>query len=44
MKLAIQHQGFGSYKVCSNDDPGLTLTYLTARSTLLPNASVWENA
>ena len=34
----------GPYKVCSNDDPGLTLTYFTARSTLLPNAFVWENA
>ena len=26
----------------SNDDPGLTLTYFTARSNLLPYAFVWE--
>ena len=32
------------YKVCSNDDPGLTLTYITATSTLPPNAFVLENA
>ena len=30
--------------LCSNNDPGLTLTYFTAMSTLLPNAFVWENA
>ena len=27
---------------CSNDDTGLTLTYFTARSNLLPYAFVWE--
>ena len=37
-ELGIQHQGLRPYKVCSNDDPGLTLTYFTARSTLLRNA------
>ena len=26
------------YQVCSNDDPKLTLTYLTSRSNFLPNA------
>ena len=31
------------YQVCSNDDPGLTLTYFTARSNLIPYAFVWEN-
>ena len=30
------------YQVCSNDDPGLTLTYFTARSNLDPYAFVWE--
>ena len=30
------------YQVCSNDDPGLTLTYFTARSNLVPYAIVWE--
>ena len=28
-ELGIQHQGLGPYKVCSNDDPGLTLSDLT---------------
>ena len=31
------------YKVCSNDAPGLTLIYFTARSNLVPYAFVWEN-
>ena len=30
------------YQVCSNDDPGLTLTYFRARSNLIPYAFVWE--
>ena len=30
------------YQVWSNDDPGLTLTYFTARSNLVPYAFVWE--
>ena len=30
------------YKVCSNDDPRLTLTYFMARSNLVPCAFVWE--
>ena len=42
-ELGIQHPGLGPYKVCSND-PGLTLTYFTARSDFLPNAFVQENA
>ena len=28
--------------MCSNDAPVLTLTYVTARSNLVPYASVWE--
>ena len=43
-KLGIHHQWLRPYKVLSNDDRGLTLTCFTARSTLLPNAFVWENA
>ena len=27
-----------AYQVCSNDDPRFTLTYLTSRPNLLPNA------
>ena len=30
------------YQVFSNADPGLTLTYFTARSNLVPYAFVWE--
>ena len=29
-------------QVCSNDDPGLILTYFTARSNLVPYVFVWE--
>ena len=32
------------YQVCSNDDPGLTLTYFTARTNLVPYAFVWDKA
>ena len=28
--------------VCSNDDPGVTLTYFTARSNLVTNVFQWE--
>ena len=30
------------YQVCSNDDPGLIMTYFTARSNLVPYVFVWE--
>ena len=30
------------YQVCSNDDPGLTLNYVMARSDLVPYAFVWR--
>ena len=29
---------------CSNDDPRLTLTHLTARSNLIPNAFILEKS
>ena len=32
LKLGMSHRGLKVYKVCINDDPGLTLTYFTARS------------
>ena len=38
----MQHRMLEYYKVCSNDDPGLTLTYFMARSNLVPYAFVWE--
>ena len=40
--LGMYYWGCGAYQVCSNDDPRLTLTYLTSRSNLLPNAFKWE--
>ena len=43
-ELVIQYWGLELYKAFSNDDPGLALTYFTARSNLLPNAFVWEIA
>ena len=30
----------GPYKVCTNDESRLTLTYFMARSTLIPNAFI----
>ena len=42
LKLGMHHWVLKCYQVCSNDDPGLNLTYLTARSNLVPYAFVWE--
>ena len=42
LKLGMQHRVLEYYQVCSTDDPGLTLTYFTARSNLVPYAFVWE--
>ena len=42
LKLCVQHWVLEYYQVCSNDDPGLTLTYFTTRSDLVPYAFVWE--
>ena len=42
LKLGMQHRVLEYYQVCSNDDTGLTLTYFTARSNLVPYALVWE--
>ena len=41
LKLGMQHQVHKFYQVYSNDDPGLTFTYFTARSNLVPYAFVW---
>ena len=40
--LGMLHLGCGAYQICSNDEPRLTLTYLTSRSNLLPNAFKYE--
>ena len=42
MSLGIHHQVPNCYQVCSNDDPGVTLTCFAARSNLVPYAFVWE--
>ena len=42
LKFGMQHRMYKYYQAGSNDDPGLTLTYFTARSNLLPYAFVWE--
>ena len=43
LKLGMQHWVLEYYHVCSNDDPGLILTYFMARSNLVPYAFIWEN-
>ena len=40
--LGMLHLGCGAYQICSNDEPRLTLIYLTSRSNLLPNAFKYE--
>ena len=42
LKHGLQYRVLLHYQVCSNDDIGLTLTYFTARSNLVPNAYIWE--
>ena len=42
LKLGMHHRVLEYYQVCSNDDPGLTLTYFTAMLNLVPYAFVWE--
>ena len=38
----MKHRGLLSIIVCSNDDPGVTLIYFTARSKLVTEAFLWE--
>ena len=42
LKLGTQHRVLECSQIYSNDDPGLTLTYFTTRSNLVPYAFVWE--
>ena len=42
LKFCMQHWVLKYYQICSNHDPGLTLTYLTTRSNLIPYVFVWE--
>ena len=40
LKLGMQHRVLKYYQVCSNGDPGLTMTSFTARSNLVPYAAI----
>ena len=40
--MTLHHRVLEYYQVCSNDDPGLTLTYFTARSNMVLYAFVGE--
>ena len=42
LKAGMQHWVLEYYQFCSTDDRGMTLTYCTARSILVPYAFVWE--
>ena len=42
LKLGMLHRVLEYYQVCSNDAPGLTMTYFTARSNSVPYGFVWE--
>ena len=42
LNYGIQHRVLKYYQICSNDDPGLTLTYFTIRLILVPYAFVFE--
>ena len=42
LNLGMHHRVLEYYQVCSNDDPGLTLTYFTTRLNLVPYSFVWE--
>ena len=44
LTVGMQHRVLAYYQVCSNDDPGMALTYkyFTTRSTLVPCAFVWK--
>ena len=37
----MKHQGMEVYKICINHDPGMTVTYFTARSTKVAHAFEW---
>ena len=42
LKLGMQYWVLDYYQICSNDEPGLTMNYFTARSNLDLYAFVWE--
>ena len=42
LKLGMKHQTMEPYKVCINHDPGMTLTFFTARANEVAHAFEWE--
>ena len=42
--LGMLHWGCGPYQICTNDESRLTLTYIMARSNLIPYAFIWEKS
>ena len=42
LKLGMKHQAMELYKIYINHDPGMTLTFFTARSTKAAHAFEWE--
>ena len=42
LKLSMHHRVLEYYQICSNDDPGLTLTYFTAMSNMVLYIFEWE--
>ena len=42
LKVGMQHWVLEYYQVCTNGDPGMTLTYFMEMSNLDPYAAVWE--
>ena len=42
LKLGMQYRELKFYKVYINNNPGLTLTYFTARSNLVTWVFLWE--
>ena len=43
MQLGMKHKRLKPIIRCSNDNPGLILTYLMARSNSATEAFIWEN-
>ena len=42
LKVGVKHLGMEFYKFYINHDPGMTLTYFTARSTRVIHAFEWK--
>ena len=43
MKLCVKHQRSKPFILCSNYDPGMTLTYFMARSNFATLVFIWKN-